>query len=70
MSAPDTNTRLISIESLLLQLQYDLEQLNSALRSQQGEIEDLRNELHRVSAALEEQSQDPIGPADEPPPHY
>lgn len=68
--APDTDARLVAIESLLMQLQYDVEQLSSALRAQQAELHELQRGLNRVMAAMAEQSQEPVGPAVEPPPHY
>ncbi|MFO1092424.1 MAG: SlyX family protein [Planctomycetaceae bacterium] len=70
MSAPDSESRIVAIESLLMQLQYDVEQLSSALRAQQAELQELQRGLHRVSAAVAEQSQEPVGPAHDPPPHY
>lgn len=70
MSSPETDARLVAIESLLMQLQYDVEQLNSALTAQQAELQELQNGLSRVSAALEARSQEPVGPAHDPPPHY
>ena len=69
-SADSTDVRLVAIESLLMQLQHDVEQLSSALHSQQGELQELQKELSRVSAALADQAQEPIGPANDPPPHY
>lgn len=66
----ESDSRLVAIESLLMQLQYDVEQLNSALRSQQEQLQGLHKELDRVSAELAEQSQESSGPADDPPPHY
>jgi uncharacterized coiled-coil protein SlyX len=70
MSAPDTDARLIAIESMLMQLQYDVDQLSSALRAQQADVQDLQKGLIRISAALAEQTQEPAGPAHDPPPHY
>ena len=70
MSTPDTDSRLIVIESLLMQVQYDVEQLSSALRAQQADLHELRANLDRVQATIAAASQEPVGPAHDPPPHY
>jgi len=70
MNSPDHNDRLVSIESLLMQLQYDVEQLSNALRTQQAELQALQRGLTRVAASLATESQEPVGPANDPPPHY
>lgn len=70
MNAPDGSDRLVAIESLLLQLQYDVEQLSSALRAQQVELQELQRGIIRISAAMAAADQEPVGPADDPPPHY
>jgi uncharacterized coiled-coil protein SlyX len=70
MNAPDDTGRLVAIESLLMQLQYDVEQLSSAVRSQQAELQELQLGLTRVSATLAAGDQEPVGPANDPPPHY
>jgi uncharacterized coiled-coil protein SlyX len=70
MQTPDAESRLIAIESLLMQAQYDVEQLTSALRAQQAELQELQQGLSRINAALAAQSQEPVGPAHDPPPHY
>jgi uncharacterized coiled-coil protein SlyX len=70
MNAPDDTGRLVAIESLLMQLQYDVEQLSSALRSQQAELQELQRGMTRLSAAVAAGDQEPVGPANDPPPHY
>jgi uncharacterized coiled-coil protein SlyX len=70
MPTPDAESRLVAIESLLMQMQYDVEQLSSALRAQQAELQELQQGLTRVQTAVATASQEPVGPADEPPPHY
>jgi uncharacterized coiled-coil protein SlyX len=69
-SIPDADVRLVAIESLLMQLQYDLEQLTSALNAQQAELQELQQGLNRVSASLAAETQESVGPANDPPPHY
>lgn len=71
MAVPDRNTadRLVAIESLLMQLQYDLDQLNSAVLAQQAELQQLAGRLHRLAAVIESEEQELPGPADERPPH-
>jgi uncharacterized coiled-coil protein SlyX len=70
MNSPDVNDRLVAIESLLMQIQYDVEQLSSALRSQQAELQELQRGMTRVSAEIAAAAQEPVGPANDPPPHY
>lgn len=70
MNAPDAGDRLVAIESLLMQLQYDVEQLSSALRAQQAELQQLQQGLTQMSAAIAAADQEPVGPAHDPPPHY
>jgi len=70
MHTPDTEARLVAIESLLMQVQYDVEQLTSALRAQQAELQELQRGMTRMQAAIDTTSQEPVGPAHDPPPHY
>ena len=62
--------RLIQVESVLMQLQHDLEQLNKAVLDQQAELTHLKSALDRLSTTLEEGPAEPRNPVDERPPHY
>ncbi len=71
MHAPDAmEQRLIQVESVLMQLQHDLEQLNKAVLDQQGELAHLKGALDRLTATLEEGPAEPRDPVEERPPHY
>jgi uncharacterized coiled-coil protein SlyX len=62
--------RLTHLESLLMHLQYEVEQLNKVLLDQRGEIDQFRRELRRFRETAEEQPEGPRDPAAEKPPHY
>jgi uncharacterized coiled-coil protein SlyX len=71
MNAPDAmEQRLIQVETVLMQLQHDLDQLNKAVLDQQGELTHLKGALDRLTATLEEGPAEPRNPVDERPPHY
>jgi uncharacterized coiled-coil protein SlyX len=71
MNAPDAmEHRLIQVETVLMQVQHDLEQLNKAVLDQQGELTHLKGALDRLTATLEEGPAEPRNPVDERPPHY
>ena len=71
MNAPDAKEqRLIQVETVLMQLQHDLDQLNKAVLDQQGELTHLKGALDRLTATLEEGPAEPRNPVDERPPHY
>ncbi|AMV19115.1 SlyX family protein [Planctomyces sp. SH-PL14] len=62
--------RLAAVESLLMHVQYDVEQLNKAVLGQQAEIARLRTELMRFRSEFEDHAVAPRDPAAEKPPHY
>ena len=71
MNLPDAlEQRLIQVETVLMQVQHDLEQLSTAVLEQQAELTHLRGALERVSATLDEGPSEPRNPVDERPPHY
>jgi uncharacterized coiled-coil protein SlyX len=71
MNGPDAlEQRLIQMETVLMQVQHDLEQLNKAVLDQQGELTHLKAALDRLTATLEEGPAEPRNPVDERPPHY
>jgi len=71
MNAPDAlEQRLIQVETVLMQVQHDVEQLNKAVLDQQAELTHLKGALDRLTATLEEPPAEPRNPVDERPPHY
>jgi uncharacterized coiled-coil protein SlyX len=71
MNVPDAlEQRLIQVETVLMQVQHDLEQLSRAVLEQQAELSQFRGTLDRVTAALDEGPAEPRNPVDERPPHY
>jgi uncharacterized coiled-coil protein SlyX len=62
--------RLIQVETVLMQVQHDLEQLNKAVHAQQVELTQVRGALDRLTAGLEEGPAEPRNPVEERPPHY
>ena len=71
MNAADAlEQRLIQVESVLMLVQHDVEQLNKAVLDQQAELAALRGTLDRLTAAVEEGPAEPRNPLDERPPHY
>lgn len=66
---PSDDARLVQIESLLMHLQRDVEQLSKALIEQQAELELIKRSLSRVAAAMDSEPE-VRDPALERPPHY
>ena len=64
--------QLTAIESLLMHLQHDLEQLHEALAGQQNDIAALRRTLAGLHGRLEQVETGPEerDPTAEKPPHY
>lgn len=62
--------RLVTIESLLMQLQHDVDQLSKVLLDQQAEIDAIRHNLNRIAAAADDNVAEPRTPEEERPPHY
>jgi uncharacterized coiled-coil protein SlyX len=62
--------RLIQVETILMQVQHDVEQLNKAVLAQQGELTHLRGALDRLTATLEAGPAEPRNLVEERPPHY
>ncbi|MCA9077310.1 MAG: SlyX family protein [Planctomycetaceae bacterium] len=68
--SPDDSERLATIEILLSHLQHDIDKLNEALISQQGQIDEIRASISRVESEVEQLAVPPSDPVDEKPPHY
>ena len=72
---PETHNseeRLTAIESLLMQIQYDVEQLHEAVLGQRRDLESLRRVVDQLHGQVERleigpESRDPHA---EKPPHY
>ena len=67
------NDRLIRIESALMQLDHDFQQVHQAMLAQQREIDAVRRGLERLEATLERGdrlSSEVRDPEAEKPPHY
>lgn len=62
--------RLIQVETVLMQVQHELEQLSKAVLAQQGELTHLRGALDRLTATLDEGPAEARNPVEERPPHY
>lgn len=71
MSSSDSAAdRLTQIETLLMHVQRDLEQLNTAVLRQQAEIDALRGLVGRLETTLTDLPPEPRDPQAERPPHY
>ena len=68
----DVDARLVQIESLLMHMQHDVEQLSTAVIEQQAELDALKRQLSRMQAALDAAAAEPEtrDPQQERPPHY
>ncbi len=65
--------RLVRLESALMHLEHDVEQMHQAIVLQQREIDALRRALERFEATWERQERLSVeirDPAAEKPPHY
>ncbi|MBC7371861.1 MAG: SlyX family protein [Bdellovibrionaceae bacterium] len=67
-----TDTRLIEIETKVLQQDLLLEELNDVIYRQQLQIDQLEMTLNQMAKRLRESDavQMPVGPGNERPPHY
>ena len=63
------DARLVQIETLLMHVQRDVEQLSKALIEQQAELESIKRSLSRMAAVLESEPE-VRDPGLEKPPHY
>ena len=72
IDGPAPSERLTAIESALMHLQHEVEQLNAAVLGQQRDIDGIRKELERLTGHVERLEQDPEtrDPKAEKPPHY
>jgi SlyX protein len=68
----DADARLVQIESLLMHMQHDVEQLSTAVIEQQAELDAVKRQLSRLQAALDAADAEPESrdPQQERPPHY
>ena len=66
------NDRLIELESQVMHLQNDLEQMNNVILDQQREIESLNQRFQQLESRLSETAEGPEkrDPLEERPPHY
>lgn len=69
---PPSEDRLVALELLVTHLQYDVEQMNVALREQQREIQSLHGLLARLERRVTQLQEPPEirDPEAERPPHY
>jgi SlyX protein len=72
MSAPETDDRLICLETAVAHLQHDLEQMHQALLGLHSELKGSREQLARLERKLQQLAEPPEhrDPGDERPPHY
>ena len=63
------DARLVQIETLLMHLQRDVEQLSKALIEQQAELETIRRSISRLAAVIDTEPE-VRDPGLERPPHY
>jgi uncharacterized coiled-coil protein SlyX len=64
-----SDARLVQIETLLMHLQRDVEQLSKALIEQQAELESITRSISRMAAAIDSEPE-VRDPGLERPPHY
>ena len=66
------NNRFIELESLVMHLQNDLEQMNNVILHQQREMESLNQRIQQLESRLEKTAESPEerDPLEERPPHY
>ena len=62
--------RLTNLESTLMHMQYELEQLGRTVMEQQSEIALLKGELRKFKSELDDLPAPPRDPVAEKPPHY
>jgi uncharacterized coiled-coil protein SlyX len=66
---PQYDTRLVQIETLLMHVQRDVEQLSKALIEQQAELESIKRSISRIAAVIDSEPE-VRDPGLERPPHY
>lgn len=64
--------RIIKLETIVMHLQHDIEQLNAATLAQQKEIKSLKQYIERLQSRLDQADDDPEARdlREERPPHY
>jgi SlyX protein len=63
--------RLVRVETTLMHLEHDFEQLHEVVLSQNRQVEDLRRSLERLQSLLDQEGPSEVrDPAAEKPPHY
>ncbi|TWT62295.1 SlyX family protein [Rubinisphaera italica] len=62
--------RIVSLESLVTHLQYDLEQISKVVHSQQQKIDDLQRQIDLWVEQSESDGFELPDPLQEKPPHY
>ncbi len=67
---PDVEQRLVAIETQLMHVQRDFEQLNRALLEHRREFDALTRQLARLAASVDSRGAEPLHPHDDKPPHY
>ena len=72
MSAPETDDRILRLETAVAHLQHDLEQMHQALVGLHAELKGSRDQLTRFERRLQQLAEPPElrDPGDERPPHY
>ncbi|REJ89487.1 MAG: hypothetical protein DWQ34_19745 [Planctomycetota bacterium] len=66
----DPDARIVQLESLIMHLQRDIEQLSRAILDQNTELDRLRVDLSRLEARFDEDDAEERDPLSERPPHY
>ncbi len=64
------NQRVVDLESMIMILQRDLEQMSSVVHEQQRQIENLQRQIDHWSDKFASDVDDLPDPLDEKPPHY
>ncbi|MCG6154488.1 SlyX family protein [Rubinisphaera margarita] len=64
------NQRVVDLESMIMILQRDLEQMSSVVHDQQRQIEDLQTQIDHWNDKFASDLDDLPDPLDEKPPHY
>jgi len=64
------NQRVVDLESMIMILQRDLEQMSSVVHEQQRQIENLQRQIDHWNDKFASDQDDLPDPLDEKPPHY
>ena len=72
MSSDSEQNRITNLETQLMHLEHQLDQLNHVILKQQGEIDSVNKTISHLEANFErlEQTPEDRDPSEERPPHY